>query len=47
MNFVINLTDRIVVLDFGVKISEGTPAPIKHQSGREQGLSRKPGMTRC
>ena len=29
MGFVIDLADRIVVLDFGTKIAEGTPAAIK------------------
>lgn len=29
MGFVMNLADRIVVLDFGVKIAEGAPAAIK------------------
>jgi branched-chain amino acid transport system ATP-binding protein/branched-chain amino acid transport system permease protein len=29
MGFVMNLADRVVVLDFGVKIAEGTPAAIK------------------
>ena len=29
MGFVMNLADRVVVLDFGTKIAEGTPAAIK------------------
>ncbi len=29
MGFVMNLADRVVVLDFGTKIAEGTPEAIK------------------
>jgi branched-chain amino acid transport system permease protein len=29
MDFVMNLVDRVVVVDFGVKIAEGTPAQVR------------------
>jgi branched-chain amino acid transport system permease protein len=29
MDFVMGLTDRIVVLDFGIKLAEGEPAAIR------------------
>ena len=32
MNFVMSLADRLVVLDFGVKISEGLPAVVRQDS---------------
>ena len=45
MGFVMDLADRIVVLDFGTKIAEGTPAAIKDQPRRDQGLSRSHRMS--
>jgi branched-chain amino acid transport system permease protein len=32
MDFVMNLVDRVVVVDFGVKIAEGTPAQVRRDS---------------
>ena len=29
MDFVMNLTDRIVVMEFGTKLVEGTPAEVQ------------------
>jgi branched-chain amino acid transport system permease protein len=29
MDFVMNLTDRIVVMEFGVKLTEGTPEQVR------------------
>jgi branched-chain amino acid transport system permease protein len=30
MDFVMGLVDRLVVMDFGVKIAEGTPAAVRN-----------------
>jgi branched-chain amino acid transport system permease protein len=29
MDFVMNLVDRVVVMDFGVKLCEGSPATVR------------------
>ena len=29
MDFVMNLVDRVIVVDFGVKIAQGTPAQVR------------------
>ena len=41
MDFVMNLVDRVVVVDFGVKIAEGTPAQVRSDPSRDRGLSRR------
>jgi branched-chain amino acid transport system permease protein len=30
MEFVMNLTDRLVVMDFGTKLAEGPPAKVRN-----------------
>ena len=40
MNLVMEVTDRIVVLDFGRKIAEGLPAEVRENPARHPGLPR-------
>jgi branched-chain amino acid transport system permease protein len=36
MEFVMNLVDRIVVMDFGSKLAEGLPADIRAHAGVQE-----------
>ena len=45
MDFVMNLVDRIVVMDFGAKITEGLPARNPRRRARAGSLSRRCRMT--
>ena len=40
MGLVMNLSDRLVVMDFGKKIAEGTPAVVKKDPEGDRGVSR-------
>ena len=41
VNFVMNICDEVVVLDFGRKIAHGTPAVVRADPGGHRGLSRR------
>ena len=45
MEFVMGLVDRIVVMDFGVKLAEGLPAADPRRSARAGSLSRRRRVT--
>ncbi len=45
MDFVMGLTDRLVVMDFGEKLAEGRPARNPEERGGARGLSRRSGLT--
>ncbi len=44
MDFVMKLTDRLVVMEFGTKISEGLPADVQKRSGGVGGVPGRSGV---
>ena len=41
MQLVMGISDKVVVLDFGRKIAEGSPAEVQNDRERDRGLPRK------
>ena len=40
MDFVMGLTDRLVVMEFGTKLAEGTPGEVRANPAVRRSLSR-------